>query len=89
MPRNVTVSGIEGSLRWGYHPAGALRDWTVTRTDDTWALTATVVQTDAFRVAQRPLAFVAPHANGAWRWPIQALQISGASLTATLGPPEK
>jgi hypothetical protein len=86
----VTVRGVTASLRWGYLQAAALEAYTVTKDDHgTWRLTATVVDVDAFRVAQRPVAFIAPHAKGAWRWPVTELQIAGASLTATLGPPEK
>lgn len=84
----MTARGVDGSLRWGYQAAAVLRAWTLTKVDAGWTLTATVVSTDAFRVAQRPLVFVAPHATGAWRWPIGELQIVGASLTATLGPKE-
>lgn len=86
----VTVRGVDASLRWGYQSAAILRAWTVTKDDHgVWSLAASVVSTDAYRVAQRPLVFVAPHATGAWRWPIETLQIAGASLSATLGPKEK
>jgi len=89
MFRTVTVTGVEGMLRWGYHPAGTLGAWTVARDGTSWTLTAAVVTKNAFRVSQRPLAFEVRHATGVWRWPIQSLQIAGASLTAVLGPPEK
>jgi hypothetical protein len=90
----VTVRGVEGTIRAGYYPAGTVRAWTVTKhtdegADPAWRLTATIVALDAFRVTQRPLAFVAPHANGRWRWPIDTLQIMGDALTARLGPPER
>lgn len=87
MPIRVSqLSGVFASLRWGYHPAATLNAWTVTRVDDqAWSLTATVVSSDAFRVSQRPLALEAPHEKGLWKWPITELQITGASLTATLG----
>lgn len=89
MAHSVTVSGVTGLLKWSYHEAGTLGAWTVAKAEGVWTLSATVVKADAFRVSQRPLRFVAPHANGAWIWPITELQISGASLTAVLGPPEK
>jgi len=87
-----TVTGVAASLKWAYHQAATLSGWTVTKTDDGWALTATVetkndVYVDAALAAGR-LTFVAPHATGAWRWPVTALQIVGASLSATLGPKE-
>jgi hypothetical protein len=84
----VTMRGVEAKLVWGYLPAGTLGAYTVTRELGRWTLTATVVSSDAFRVAQHPLAFVAPHAKGAWRWPVDALSIVDGTLSALLGPPE-
>ena len=46
-----------------------------------------MVAADAFKLAQRPLMFVAPHANGEWRWAIESVQITGGTLTARLLPP--
>jgi hypothetical protein len=84
--RGLTTSGAEGALRWAYHWAGTLRDWTITRAADRrWTLKATVVHVDSFKVSQRPLTFVA--SNGG-RWPIHSLHRSGPQLTATLGPQE-
>jgi len=88
MFRDVTVSGASGVLKWGYSTAGTLGAWTVARTESAWVLTGTIVKTDAFRVTQRPLAFEALHALGVWRWPVVSLQMTGASLTAVLGPKE-
>lgn len=89
MFRDLKVTGVQGSLRWGYHQAAALRAYTITRIDGGFALSATVVSQDAFRVSQRPLVFEAPHEHGAWRFPVTTLQIDGVSLVATLGPKEK
>jgi hypothetical protein len=88
MGSSITIKGVEGSLRWSYHQAATLRDYVVTKTPEGWTLSATVVSSDTFRVSQRPLVFVATHAQGAWRWSVQSLQIEGASLTAMLGPKE-
>lgn len=84
------VRGALGSVRYGYLQAAQVTDWTITRDPDSKALrlAATVASRDAFRLSQRPLAFVATHAKGAWRWPIVELQDEGASLRATLGPKE-
>jgi hypothetical protein len=83
----MTVRGLTGEVQWGYHQACALGSWTVVRSEgNTWSLTATIVRPDTFRLSQRPLVFVAPHKDGAWRWPIVSLQIEGAALTAQLGP---
>lgn len=83
----MTVRGLDARLQWGYYAAGTLGAWSVTTAEDgRVTLTATVVSTDAFRVSQRPLVFVAPHARGVWSWPILELQVSGATLSARLGP---
>ena len=85
----LRISGQDAAIRWGYHAAAVVRSWTVTREDGgSYVLAAAIVSSDAYRLSQRPLVFVAPHAKGAWRWPIEALQMTGASLTATLGPKE-
>ena len=71
---------------WGYYNACTLRPATLTRTEaGDWRLAGTIAQLDTFRAAQRPLTFVMP--NGI-RWAVLSLQITGASLTATLGPKE-
>lgn len=86
MSHTITIRGVTGSLRWGYHVAGTLSAWRIERVETRWTLTATIDASDAFRLTQRPLVFEAPHAQGVWRWPIRTLQIEGVSLTATLGP---
>ena len=87
--KSVTVQGVLAVIRHGYHVAGTVGAWTVTRGEHGWTLTASIVKTDTFRMSQRPLVFVAGHALGVWRWPITSLQMTGASLTAVLGPMEK
>jgi hypothetical protein len=84
----VTISGRDGVLRWGYFQAAGLSTWTVTRDGGRWTLAGTVTGVDAFRVTQRPLAFVATHATGCWRWPVETLAIADGRLTAALGPQE-
>lgn len=73
------------SLRWGYAQAAVLGRWSVSGADGQLRLTAEIVRTDTMRVAQRPLVFEAPHAKGAWRWPVLELQMAEGSLTAILG----
>lgn len=81
----VTIGGQSGEVRWGYHCAATLGQWTVA--DST--LTATVVNHDAFKVAQAPLMFVVDRPRGQqWRWPVVSLSTDGSTLTATLGPVE-
>lgn len=90
MFRNVTITGAVATLRWAYHQAAELRTWTVTKGEaGSFALSASVVSHDAFRVTQRPLVFVVQTANGPWRFPVLSLQIEGVTLTASLGPKEK
>lgn len=84
----MTVTGAEGYVRWGYRQAVLLRAWTITKDEHgILSLTGTVSDVDDFAVSQRPLKFAAP--NG-WRWPVvsESLQMTGASLTAVLGPKE-
>ncbi len=90
----MTVRGLTGSLHWGYLQAAGLGAYTITKDEHgVWRLTATVeTQNDVYvqsALAAGRLLMVAPHDHGAWRWPILTLQIADASLTATLGPPER
>jgi len=87
MQHHVTDRGINGAIKWSYHDAAVFAAWTVTRAGAEWTLAGTLKSSDDFRVSQRPLKFVAPHADGVWTWPVEELQITGASLTAKLGPP--
>ena len=88
MPGGGSITGVEGQVTWSYYTAAAVHGYTITRTDGAgWSLRGFLGAADAFKLAQRPLVFVAPHAKGAWRWPITELQIADGALTATLGPP--
>lgn len=88
MPKSVR--GVVGQVKWSYYIAAAINGYTVTREGSQWSLSATVVLSDAFKLSQKPLMFVAPHQHGEWRWPITDLQLNKESgqLTAQLGPPE-
>lgn len=83
-----TITAAAGRVRWGYHDAGHVTSCTVTRIDGRWALTATLAQGNAYRLAQRPLLLVVPHQNGEWRWPIEALELETTTVRATLGNPQ-
>ena len=85
------IRGVVGRLDWGYFVAGAINGYTVKRHEDgSWSLTGTLVDFDAFKLRQRNLIFVAPHAHGEWRWPVKTVDLGeGAGpreLRATLGP---
>jgi hypothetical protein len=84
------IHGVVGLIKWGYYDAARIERYTVTRTRDDrrWSLRANIVQADKFKMAQKPLLFVAPHEKGDWRWPITDLEFRGdGPIRATLGPP--
>lgn len=74
----LTIRGAAAEIRWGYQSAATLGSWTLADQ----ALVATVTHVDTFRVSQSPLTFVV----GQIRRPITGLQISGWTLTASIGP---
>ena len=84
----VNVTGVSGLLKWGYYEAATVGAWTLTSEAGVRTLSATLVKSDAFRVSQRPLRFVATRDDASWVLPVTELQIEGASLTAVLGPRE-
>lgn len=88
MAHDIAIKGVDGSIRWSYHTAATLHGWSLERDEHGRLLTATVTNADIFRISQRPLVFEMPHANGVTRWRIIELHISGASLSARLGPRE-
>jgi len=81
------ITGVVGRIEWSYFVAAAINGYTVTRNGTEWALRATVVSSDAFKLRQRPLIFVAPHNKGEWRWAIRALSLENGRLVADLDPP--
>lgn len=83
-----SIKGVVGQIKWGYYVAAAINGFTVSRSpSNEWRVTGVVVREDAFNITQRPLVFVAPHAKGEWRWPIESLHIVDGTLTARLCPP--
>jgi hypothetical protein len=84
------LTGVVGHIKWHYYTAAAINGYTVRRTKaGAWSLTATVVLSDAFKMAQRPLTFIAKHAKGEWRFAIDSHTLVDHRLTAKLQPPEK
>lgn len=97
------IKGVLGHIKWHYQIAAEIRGYTVSRSlDKRWSLRATVVSADAYKLDQRPLAFVAPIKNrvwdaassqwvegdeGEWRWPVESLQVDGSTVVAQLGAP--
>lgn len=80
----MTITGHQGEIRWGYLPAITFGPWSYSGEGKTGTLTAQIVSCDEFRVQQRPLAAVVPAGRATWRWAVSSLQISGATLTASL-----
>lgn len=87
MPASIT--GVVGRVKWAYYDAALIEGYAVARTAEEWSLRATVVMSDAFKMSQRPLVFVAPHQHGEWRWPILSHELKQGTLSARLGPPEE
>lgn len=83
----LSMTGVVGKVTWGYYNAAAINGYAVTRNGSDWSLRATVIASDAYNLAQRPLVFVAPHQKGEWRWPVLEFQMVNGSFTAKLGPP--
>lgn len=78
------VRGVEGQICWGYLPAVVFGPWTYEGHGSTGTLTAQVVSSDEFRLEKQPLVAVVPMGRATWRWSVITLQISGATLTASL-----
>ena len=89
----MTLTGVVGRVEWhdgayaASFVAAAIEGYTVTHTAVGWMLVARIVASDAFKLRQRPLCFVAPHARGRWLWPIVEHEIVNGQLRARLGPP--
>lgn len=85
------LRGVVGLIKWSYYTAAAINGYEVTRNKagTVWSLTGNVVNADAFKMAQRPLVFVAKHAKGAWTFPIESFVVNQDTqqMTATLKPP--
>jgi len=87
--QNVTLTGAEASLRWSYHQAAVLRDWSVSRDEfGTLKLSAAIVKADTWKLSQQPLVFVVTTPTGSCRWPVIELQNADGTLYASLGPKE-
>ena len=79
--------GAAAELRWGYHVAASLKDWTLTPHDSSrFSVTAQVVSSDAYRVSQCPIVFQVHRPGAIWKWTVESLQIVGETMTASLSP---
>jgi hypothetical protein len=84
-----TIRGRVAAVKWAYYTAAAVEGYTVTHDPATgWTVTGTLVPgaVDAYKIAQRPLFFVAPFKRGAWRWEIRTFtRRDGGGFVASLG----
>lgn len=82
------IRGRVAAVKWSYFTAATVEGYAVTR-DPTgaWTVSASLVPgaMDAYKLAQRPLYFVAPFKRGAWRWEIRTMTVQGGHLSAQLG----
>jgi hypothetical protein len=99
------ITGVVASIRWHFYTAAGIHGYTVSpdnQAGTSWSLVATVLVSDAFKLAQTPLVFVAMHTKKGldgkcvvkteWRWPIRSVSPVDRDthqLTARLGPPEE
>lgn len=85
------VEGVIGEIRWTYYTAAAINGYRLTWNPSArwWSLEATVVLADAFKMAQRPLVFVAAVRGAEWEFDMQSFNLPGlrGPLSATLGLP--
>jgi hypothetical protein len=86
-----TIRGRVAAVKWAYYTAAAVEGYTVThdRAAGAWSVAGNLVPgaVDAYKLAQRPLFFVAPFKRGAWRWEIRTItRHDGGRFVAALGP---
>jgi hypothetical protein len=85
------IEGVVAEVRWSHYTAAAINGYQLTWKRDVrrWQLSATVVLADAFKIAQRPLIFVARVRNADWEFEILSFDLPGlrGPLTARLGLP--
>jgi hypothetical protein len=92
--RPVTVTGAIGTLRWGWHQAATIREWTLTRTRRGATLRGAVetvnyaqTQCRGDGLPHNELFFVTLiQGGGAWQWPVRKLEINAQAVRAELGP---
>jgi hypothetical protein len=89
LERAAIIRGTAAEIRWAYYIAAGVEGWALRppRKDgpQVWTLSARLVGSDAFKMAQRPLLFVTQFGKGRSVWPIERFQMTGDQLTATLG----
>jgi hypothetical protein len=85
MPNHITADGPTGQIRWSYMPALTFGRWRYDGTGHSGTLTsAQVLDCDEFRLRQSPLVVVVPMGRAEWRWSVDAVQVSGETVTVTV-----
>ena len=91
------VRGQAAQIRWAYYVAAGVEGFTLMQQSTPtprpgmrpkWSVTARIVGADKFKMAQRPLLFVAVVREKRWLFQIEDFRIVEDRLTATLGPRE-
>lgn len=86
------IRGRVAAVKWSYYTAAAIEGYSVIRKPKPsrdWSLSGNLVpgRIDDYKLAQRPLYFVAPFKGGAWRWEIKTWRRDETGrLQAELGP---
>lgn len=87
------LTGVNGRIDWHYYTAAGIHGYKVTPPPKggkpEWTLVADVVLSDAFKMSQRPLTFIAKHAKGEWKFPVISFVLQGHKLRAQLGAPDR
>jgi len=87
--------GVVAEIRWHTYIAAAIRGYVLERRrSGVVTLRATVLLSDAFKLAQRPLTFVMPvrlgkpprQRDAEFCYPIETFTLRDSALDATLGP---
>ena len=87
--------GVIAEIRWHTYTAAGIRGYTIVRAPaGGLSLRATVLLSDAYKLAQRPLTVVLPVRLGKpphqrdheYRYPLETFTLVDGAFTATLGP---
>jgi hypothetical protein len=84
MPGHISAAGPLGQVRWGYLPALTFGAWRYEGLGRTGTLTAQILECDELRIEQHPLVVIVPMGQHEWRWSVESLQRSGATITITV-----
>lgn len=72
----LAITGVNGLIKWSYYTAARIEGYAVYRDKDGhWSMTATLVLSDAFKMRQRPLIFVAPYVRESCASCLKVIQV--------------